>query len=156
MGTSDPARFPEFEAIRNISVLHGFKSAQGVSDVLSSVHAGILTSEFEGMPFSVLETLGAGRPVCAVHLPQLESVIKDGTSGRLIARSTDEDEMAVRLAEAFVDIRARIASGAVTPEGVAAQVGDFTPEKQLAKIYENHRELQRRRYGARGPTSFAA
>lgn len=156
MGTSDPARFPEFEAIRDVSVLHGFKSAQGVADVLSSVHAGILTSEFEGMPFSVLETLGAGRPVCAVHLPQLESVIKNDVSGRLIRRSNDEDEMAVHLADAFRDIRAKIACGEITPQGVAAEVGDFTPQKQLAKIYENHRELQRRRYGTGGPKSFAA
>lgn len=155
MGTSDPARFPEFEAIRDCTVLHGFKSAEGVAEVLASVHAGILTSEFEGMPFSVLETLGAGRPVCAVHLPQLESVIKDGVSGALVSRSNDEDEMSVRLAQAFADVRAGITSGAITPEGVAAQVGDFTPEVQLAKIYENHRELQRRRMGSRG-ASYAA
>jgi len=147
MGTSDPARFAEFEDIRACTVLHGFKSAQGVAEVLSNVHAGILTSEFEGMPFSVLETLGAGRPVCAIHLPQLASVIKDGVSGRLVARSGGEDGMAARLADAFVGTRAAMASGAITPEGVARQVGDFTPEHQLARIYENHRALQRRRFG---------
>jgi len=146
MGTSDPARFAEFEDIRPYSVLHGFKSAQGVADVLSNVHAGILTSEFEGMPFSVLETLGAGRPVCAIHLPQLASVIKDGVSGRLVARSNDHDDMAARLANAFVETHAGIANGSITPEGVAREVGDFTPEYQLARIYENHRALQRRRF----------
>ena len=146
MGTSDPARFPEFEAIRDISVLHGFKSATGVAEVLSNVHAGILTSEFEGMPFSVLETLGAGRPVCAIHLPQLASVIKDGVSGMLVARSDDQDDMARRLADAFATTRARMLAGEITPEGVAREVGDFTPDFQLAKIYENHRALQRRRY----------
>jgi len=146
MGTSDPARFAEFEDIRPYSVLHGFKSAQGVADVLSNVHAGILTSEFEGMPFSVLETLGAGRPVCAIHLPQLASVIKDGVSGRLVARSNDHDDMAARLANAFVETHAGIANGSITPEGVAREVGDFTPEHQLARIYENHRALQRRRF----------
>lgn len=146
MGTSDPARFAEFEDIHPYSVLHGFKSAQGVADVLSNVHAGILTSEFEGMPFSVLETLGAGRPVCAIHLPQLASVIKDGVSGRLVARSNDHDDMAARLANAFVETHAGIANGSITPEGVAREVGDFTPEYQLARIYENHRALQRRRF----------
>jgi hypothetical protein len=29
---------------------------------------------------------------------------------------------------------------------VAAQVAEFTPAKQLAKIYGNHRELQNRKY----------
>jgi glycosyltransferase involved in cell wall biosynthesis len=147
MGTSDPHRFPEFKAIEDISVLHGFKSAAGVADVLSNVHAGILTSEFEGMPFSVLETLGSGRPVCAIHLPQLASVIKDGVSGALVPRSASEDDMAERLSDAFVAVRQKMLSCAITPESVAREVGEFTPEVQLAKVYENHRELQRRRYG---------
>ena len=146
MGTSDPTRFEEFKDIQDISVLHGFKSAQGVADVLSLVHAGILTSEFEGMPFSVLETLGSGRPVAAIHLPQLADVIKDGVSGALVARSNDSDDMAERLSDAFVTIHDAMSSGAVTPEGVANEIRDFTPEKQLAKCYENHRQLQRARF----------
>ncbi len=149
MGTSDPNRFPEFKLIEDCAVLHGFKDAKGVADVIGSVHAGILTSEFEGMPFSVLESLGVGRPVCAIHLPQLESVIKDGVSGRLVERTGSEDEMALRLAAAFLDTRERIRSGAITPEGVAAEIRDFTPERQLAKCYENHREIQRTRFGNR-------
>lgn len=147
MGTSDPNRFAEFDAIRDCAVLHGFKSAQGVADVLSNVHAGILTSEFEGMPFSVLETLGSGRPVCAIHLPQLASVIKDGVSGQLVARSSDADDMAQRLAQAFVETHTSIVEGVITPQSVAAEVGDFTPEYQLARVYENHRRIQRHRFG---------
>ena len=149
MGTSDPHRFPEFKAIEDISVLHGFKSAAGVAEVLSNVHAGILTSEFEGMPFSVLETLGSGRPVCAIQLPQLASVIKDGVSGALVPRSASDDDMAERLSDAFVAVRKKMLSGAITPEGVAREVGEFTPEVQLAKVYENHRGLQRQRFGIR-------
>ncbi len=148
MGTSDPKRFDEFKLIEDIAVLHGFKSATGVAEVLASVHAGILTSEFEGMPFSVLETLGAGRPVCAIHLPQLASVIKSGVSGELVARSDDSDDMANRLSDAFVETAKKIRSGAITPEGVAREVGQFTPETQLAKVYATHRQLQRRRYGS--------
>jgi glycosyltransferase involved in cell wall biosynthesis len=154
MGTSDPHRFAEFAAIEDMSVLHGFKSAAGVAEVLSNVHAGILTSEFEGMPFSVLETIGSGRPVCAIHLPQLASVIKDGVSGALIARSDSSDDMAGRLAAAFVATHEKIRAGIITPEGVAAQVGEFTPATQLARVYENHRALQRRRFAKSG--GFAA
>ncbi len=148
MGTSDPERFPEFAAIRDRTRLHGFKTAAGVSEVLASAHAGILTSEFEGMPFSVLETLGVGRPVCAIHLPQLASVIRDGVSGHLVARSGDIDDMADRLSDAFVSIRDKIRSGAVTPQGVSAEIAAFRPEVQLAKCYSNHRELQRRKFGS--------
>ena len=117
------------------------------------MHAGILTSEFEGMPFSVLETLGSGRPVCAIHLPQLASVIKDGVSGALVPRSASEIDMAERLSDAFAAVRRKMLSGAITPESVAREVGEFTPEVQLAKVYENHRALQRRRFGIRDATA---
>ena len=147
MGTSDPRRFPEFEAISDITMLHGFKNTAGVAEVLSNAHAGILTSEFEGMPFSVLESIGAGRPVCAIDLPQLGAVIKPGVSGELVARSANEDDMARRLAEAFAATAERIRSGAITPERVAAEVSQFTPERQLAMVYDRHRRLQQRRYG---------
>ena len=149
MGTSDPHRFAEFKVIEDISTLHGFKSAQGVAGVLSHVHAGILTSEFEGMPFSVLESLGSGRPVCSVHLPQLDSVIRPGLSGVQIARSDNEDDMAERLAEAFAGVREQMLSGAITPEGVASSISEFTPELQLAKCYDNHRQIQRAHFGGK-------
>lgn len=156
MGTSDPERFAEFAPIRACSTLHGFKTAQGVAEVLGNVHAGILTSEFEGMPFSVLETLGVGRPVCAIHLPQLRSVIKDGISGYLVDRSDSEDDMAQRLADAFATMRDRMRSGAVTPELVSNEIRDFTPERQLAICYENHRELQRAKFGGKGRPVLSA
>jgi glycosyltransferase involved in cell wall biosynthesis len=149
MGTSDPNRFPEFKLIEDITTLHGFKSATGVASVLSQVHAGILTSEFEGMPFSVLESLGSGRPVCSIHLPQLDSVIKPGLSGQQIARSDDQDDMADRLSDAFMDVRSKILSGAITPEGVASSISEFTPQRQLAKCYDNHRKIQLAKYGPR-------
>lgn len=142
MGTSDPNRFPEFAAIADKTVRHGFQTSQGVADVLANVHAGILTSEFEGMPFSVLEALGAGRPVCAIHLPQLASVIKDGVSGYLVARSDDADDMADRLSDAFLAIRERQRTGVASPEAVAAEIADFRPEVQLARAYDVHRALQ--------------
>ena len=147
VGTSDPNRFPEFKQIEGYSTLHGFKSAAGVAAVLSNVHAGILTSEFEGMPFSVLETLGSGRPVCAINLPQLACVIKDGVSGELVARSDNADDMANRLSDAFAAIRKGQLDGRVTPEGVAHEIREFTPEIQLARVYDTHRKLQNRRYG---------
>jgi glycosyltransferase involved in cell wall biosynthesis len=147
MGTSDPHRFAEFKLIEDIAVLHGFKSAAGVSEVLGQAHAGILTSEFEGMPFAVLEALGCGRPMGAIHLPQLESVVIPGTSGTLVARSDSDDDMADRLSDAFAAIRTGIRTGVLTPEGVASAIQDFTPERQLAKCYENHRQIQRRKYG---------
>ena len=70
----------------------------GMAATLGSAHAGILTSEFEGMPRCVLETLAVGRPVVAMHLPQLEAVIRDGQSGFLVPRRQSMDDDADKLA----------------------------------------------------------
>ena len=156
MGTSDPERFPEFDLIRSISTLHGFKTAAGVAEVLASVHAGILTSEFEGMPFSVLESLSIGRPVVAAHLPQLEAVIKDDISGKLVARLSSIDADADALSDAFVHMRALIHAGRITPDRVHAQILDFTPERQIGKAYDNHRRIQDGRRGRTTPSARPA
>jgi glycosyltransferase involved in cell wall biosynthesis len=142
IGTSDPHRFPEFAAIEDITTRHGFKDAAGMAATLASAHAGILTSEFEGMPRCVLEILAVGRPVVAVHLPQLEPVIHDGVSGFLVPRHGTPDDMATQLAERFIDVRDAIQAGRLDPEAIAGSIADFTPNTQLARVYRYHKEIQ--------------
>jgi glycosyltransferase involved in cell wall biosynthesis len=148
IGTSDPHRFAEFSAIEDITICHGFKDAAGMAATLASVHAGILTSEFEGMPRYVLETLAVGRPVVAVHLPQLEPVIHDGRSGFLVHRVGATGDMAETLAERLMDVRSAIGSGKMDHMRIADAISDFTPGKQLARVFRYHQELQ----NARGMT----
>jgi glycosyltransferase involved in cell wall biosynthesis len=112
---------------------------------LASAHAGILTSEFEGMPRFVLETLAIGRPVVAVHLPQLEPVIHDGDSGFLVARNGSADDIADALAQRFIDVRDAIDAGAMQPARIAAAIADFTPGMQLARVFRYHQEIQNAR-----------
>jgi glycosyltransferase involved in cell wall biosynthesis len=142
IGTSDPHRFEEFAAIEDITVRHGFKDAAGMAETLASAHAGILTSEFEGMPRCVLETLAVGRPVVAMHLPQLEPVIRPGVSGYLVARDGSREEMVDRLAQRFVDIRTAIEAGVINPVQVADSIRSFTPGTQLARVFRYHQEIQ--------------
>jgi glycosyltransferase involved in cell wall biosynthesis len=142
IGTSDPRRFPEFAAIEDVTIRHGFKDAVGMAATLASAHAGILTSEFEGMPRFVLETLAVGRPVVAVHLPQLESVIHDGESGFLIQRAGSAEDIAQALAERFIELRDAIDTSDINYTQVAASISDFTPGKQLARVYRYHQEIQ--------------
>ena len=148
IGTSDPHRFAEFAAIEDITICHGFKDAAGMATTLAGAHAGILTSEFEGMPRFVLETLAVGRPVVAVHLPQLESVIHDGDSGFLVTRDGSAEDMAEALARRFLDVRDAIGAGEMNPEQIAGAIADFTPSRQLARVFRYHQEIQ----NARGMT----
>lgn len=145
IGTSDPHRFAEFKAIKDITVQHGFKDAVGMAATLAHAHSGILTSEFEGMPRFVLETLAVGRPVVATHLPQLEAVIHDGESGFLIPRSDSRDEMANQLVQRFVEIEKQIDAGAIDPARVATNIRTFTPNTQLARVFRYHQEIQNAR-----------
>lgn len=145
IGTSDPYRFAEFAAIEGLTVRHGFKDAAGMAATLAHAHAGILTSEFEGMPRCVLETLAVGRPVVAVHLPQLEAVIRDGESGYLVGRSDSKADMVELLAHRFLDVRNGIATGEMESYRIAASIKTFTPGTQLARVFRYHHEIQNMR-----------
>src|ERR1700704_4277351 len=145
IGTSDPHRYAEFAAIEDITVRHGFKDAAGMAATLASVHAGILTSEFEGMPPFVLETLAVGRPVVPVHLPRLASVIHDGDSGFLVARDGAAEDTAEALAQRFMDVHDAIDAGEMDPARIADAIADFTPSRQLARVFRYHQEIQNAR-----------
>jgi glycosyltransferase involved in cell wall biosynthesis len=145
IGTSDPHRFAEFSAIERITIRHGFKDAAGMAATLAGAHAGILTSEFEGMPRFVLETLAVGRPVVAMHLPQLEAVIRDGEGGYLVRRSDSKADMVERLAHRFIDVRDAIATGDMESSRIAAGIRTFTPGTQLARVFRYHQEIQNMR-----------
>ena len=156
IGTSDPSRFPEFAAIKDITVAHGFCDATGMAAILAQAHAGILTSEFEGMPRCVLETLAVGRPVVAVHLPQLEVVIKNGESGFLVPRDQSERDIVETLALRFLDVRRAIVEGRLVPAKIADKIKPFTPQQQLARVYRLHQEIQRANFIAPVATASSA
>ena len=141
VGASAPGRFPEFEKIRDITVMHGYQDAAGIADIHGQIDAGILTSEFEGMPRFVLETLCSGRPVVSVHLPQLAAVIKDGVSGYLVSRLENESEQIGALVNAFVKLRDKIGRTEIDPIAVNRSMGDFTPQRLLGQVYQYHREI---------------
>ena len=142
IGTSDPHRFAEFAAIEDITVRHGFKDAAGMAATLASAHAGILTSEFEGMPRFVLETLAVGRPVVAMHLPQLEAVIHDGESGFLVPRTAARGHG--RDARATVYRRPRaIEAGEMDPVKIAGTIESSRRHTARAGL-PLHQEIQMR------------
>jgi glycosyltransferase involved in cell wall biosynthesis len=148
IGTSDPHRFTEFTAIEDITIRHGFKDAAGMAATLAGAHVGILTSEFEGMPRFVLETLAVGRPVVAMHLPQLEPVIHHGISGFLVPRSGSPENMSDALVQRLIDVRDSIDAGEMDSARIAGVITDFTPGTQLARVFRFHQEIQ----NARGMT----
>jgi len=138
IGDGDPEETPEFAPIRDITIRHGRKNSIEIAELLQGFHLGILTSDFEGMPRVVMETLTAGRAVVALHLPQLEQVILDGKSGFLIPRTENHiDLQAAKLLEAYEMMR----DGRMTVESITAAVKPFSPQALLGKIWADHRRI---------------
>ena len=66
----------------------------------------------------------------------------------LVRRAGSVDDMAETLAQRFMDVRAAIRSRAMDHMRIAAAIEDFTPGKQLARVFRYHRDIQ----NARGMT----
>jgi glycosyltransferase involved in cell wall biosynthesis len=105
------------------------------------------------MPRFVLETLAVGRPVVAMHLPQLEPVIRDGESGFLVPRVGSHEEMADALAQRFIDVRNAIDAGKIDSARIGGAIADFTPGTQLARVFRFHQEIQNARRMIAAPSA---
>ncbi|MCX5495981.1 glycosyltransferase [Kaistia dalseonensis] len=144
VGTSDPHRFPEFQAIAPYTVLHGFQDSAGVAAVLRHCHAGVLTSYFEGMPCFLLELLSSGRPIGAVRLPQFDSLVINGESGFLVDRSESAAETAERLREGFLALRQQMSERKLDPAAIRKKVLPYSTRTQMPRLFDRHRRLARK------------
>jgi glycosyltransferase involved in cell wall biosynthesis len=142
VGSTDPERYAEFAAIRDTTIRHGAPTSDGVAAVLAKCHAGVLTSFFEGMPCYLLETLSAGRPFCAIRLPQYDGLVVAGVSGEMVERTDPDAECLRALIDAFVRLRDDVFAGRITPERVHARVAPYSVETQMARLFAHHRALQ--------------
>ncbi len=142
VGATDPGRYPEFEAIRDCTVLHGVQGADGVAAIVRRCHAGVLTSYFEGMPCYLLETLSVGRPFCAIRLPQYDPLVVKGVSGELVERTDPVDACLNGLVDAFARLRDDIFAGRMDPFRVHEQVEPYSVEAQMSWLFAHHRRLQ--------------
>ena len=142
LGTTDPHRYPEFAAIEGFTVRHGFQNAEGVRRIVSSCHAGVLTSFFEGMPCYLLETLSMGRPFAAIRLPQYDPLVVRGISGTLIERTDPDQQCCSELVDAFAALWDDICHGRLDPEKIHDLVEPYSIESQMARLFAHHRRLQ--------------
>ncbi|AZN35365.1 glycosyltransferase [Iodobacter ciconiae] len=142
VGAADPGIFPEFNMIKKISTLHGFKTSAQIAELWPLWHLGLVTSTFEGMPVYVLEALCAGRPVCSLYLPQMHLVLKEQTSGTVLAENDDSAERIEELANTLMVYWQDMKKGKLLAEQVSAEVTPFKASKQINILYERHKIIQ--------------
>lgn len=147
IGSNEPARYPEFAAIAGHTVNHGFQRAAGVAAILARCHIGLLTSNFEGLPVFLLETLAAGRPMTAIRLPQFDPLIVAGVSGSLVERRETQARSADAMADALLALWSAIRDGSIDPCRVAEPARPYSVEAQLPRLFAIHRQLQTARWG---------
>lgn len=97
-----------------------------VPDLLAAADVTVLTSDWEGLPISVLESLAAGRPVVATDVDGLGEVLRSG-GGRLIPPG-DPRAAASALRELLLDAPARSRAAEL---GLAAIAERYDPDTMM-------------------------
>jgi glycosyltransferase involved in cell wall biosynthesis len=70
-------------------------SRRDVPEILSKAHVFVLTTNWEGLPISILEGMRAGLPVVASNVGGIAELVQDGQNGFLVPRF---DAQSVRMA----------------------------------------------------------
>ena len=114
--------------------LCGVKGPSDVSRYLRTADAFVLTSAYEGMPMCVLEALGSGLPVVTTDVGEVRRVVKPGSNGEISSEHTAD-----AITEKIVRCRSNIEAYRGKP--CIDAVRDYTPQKVLAPVYQNYRDL---------------
>ncbi|MGK3208882.1 glycosyltransferase [Amycolatopsis sp. MEPSY49] len=101
-----------------------------VADLLAAADVTVLTSDWEGLPLAVLESLAAGRPVVATDVGGVGDVLADG--GGLVVPPGDPAATAAALTTLLFDEAARESAAAL---GLRTIQREFDPHP-LMKSYD--------------------
>lgn len=109
----DPARLPPGAAAR----FHHLPTLPDAGAALGQLDVFVLTSRFEGCPYSALEAMRAGTPPVLTDVVGSRDVLVDGVSGHLVAEH-DQQAMAAVVLDLLAEDTRRRALGAAAREHV--------------------------------------
>ncbi|WP_244210993.1 glycosyltransferase [Amycolatopsis kentuckyensis] len=101
-----------------------------VPDLLAAADVTVLTSDWEGLPLAVLESMAAGRPVVATDVGGIGGVLAGG--GGIVVPPADPAATAAALSTLLFDVTARKTAAT---EGIRVVERDYDPHT-LMKSYD--------------------
>lgn len=127
------AKIKEYHLQENIKFL-GVMSQPELAEVMRISDVFLLTSAFEGMPLSVLESLGCGLPVVSTNVGEVKRVVKEGFSGKLVSEQKPKI-----IGEAVLDVLGK--QEIFNPKNCLLCIQDYTATQVLGKVYETHYQI---------------
>lgn len=98
--------------------------------------AFLLTSNFEGMPMSVLEALACGLPVVSTNVGEVGRVVKHSFSGEIVD-SFDAEKICTALTKVINSPQI------YTKENCVDSVKDYSPQTVLRQLYDKMEDLSK-------------
>jgi L-malate glycosyltransferase len=97
----------------------------------------VLTSRYEGLPFTVLEAMGLGVPVVAPRIPGMDEAVADGVTGRLVEGGQPR-ALATAISELLSRRELRESMG---PAARARALERFAPSDMVRKTVDLYRRV---------------
>lgn len=116
----------------------GIFPQSGVAEIMRISDVFILTSGFEGMPMSVLESLACGLPVVSMDVGEVKRVVINGSSGKIVTRRTAES-----LGESVLDILAN--KEEFRSKNCVSCIKNYTAKHVLEEVYEVHYQISKKK-----------
>ena len=107
---------------------------------LARLDVFVMTSEYEGVPISVLEAMAMGLPVVATAVGGVPEAVQEGVTGFLVKRERDRAATAAalagRTAELLLDTELRERMGEAGRSRVAASFSSEAAGRKMLSVYE--------------------
>jgi glycosyltransferase involved in cell wall biosynthesis len=126
-------RITELDLGEAVRVL-GFRS--DVADCLAATDVSVLTSDYEGVSNSLMESMSAGVPVVSTRYPGADELITDGHDGLLVPRG-DARTLADRLCKLLGDPTERERLGRNGQRAIDTRYGVDALAATLLAVYED-------------------
>jgi glycosyltransferase involved in cell wall biosynthesis len=121
-------------------VFTGFR--ENAAEILGSIDISVLSSDSEGTPVVVLESMAAGTPIVATNVGGIPELVEDGVTGLLVPPG-DSSKLAEALLRLIEDADLRTAMGKRARERAETRFSKEIMVKRYEELYESL--LRRRR-----------